>query len=255
MITMDTKKLTSLGLTPTQAEAYLLLIESGKITPASLTKINGLSRTNAYMVLDRLVELGLAFKDEKDNKLIYRPNSPIGLQALAEKQRQRAANLENNIKNAMPELLSAYHSKRQQPGVRFVQGRKALLDVYEDHVKTGEDVFVFRSKSDDEYFGEDLYGYLEQKANKGIRTELISPYLEGSVRYAKKNDEKLKRKMMFVPLESYDAPVEISVYGSKVSMISFGEEAIATIIESPQIALAMRQIFALAKTSSKLLDI
>jgi hypothetical protein len=39
----------------------------------------------------------------------------------------------------------------------------------------------------------------------------------------------------------------VAVYSSRVAITSFGEEAVAMLIESPQIADAMRQIFAMAK--------
>ena len=43
--------------------------------------------------------------------------------------------------------------------------------------------------------------------------------------------------------EDYTAPVEWSVYGNKVSVISFGQEVIGMVIDSPQIAESLRQIF------------
>ena len=43
-------------------------------------------------------------------------------------------------------------------------------------------------------------------------------------------------------VEDYTSPMEIMVYGDKVAMIAFGETQMATIITSPIIAEAMRQI-------------
>lgn len=248
---MNPKDLMTLGLTLSQAQAYLFLVQRGKLTPAELIEETGESRTNAYMILDRLEKLRLAFKDEEDKKLVYRPNSPVGLEQLAERQRVKAFQLEVKIKDAMPELFNYYHSLRSQPGVRFLQGRKALLEVYKDHLDAGTDVQIFRTAADEDYFGDDLYDYMKQRAEKGIKTELISPYFPGAEAYAKENDASLNREVTWTPPETYTAPVEITIYGSKVSITSFGEEAIATIIESPQIAEALRQIFVLAKVGAK----
>src|SRR5688572_27750472 len=52
--------LTHLGLNPTQAKAYLAIVRHGSLTPPELAKNIGETRTNAYSVLDQLVELGLA---------------------------------------------------------------------------------------------------------------------------------------------------------------------------------------------------
>jgi hypothetical protein len=51
--------------------------------------------------------------------------------------------------------------------------------------------------------------------------------------------------------DHYTAPVEISSYGDKVSILSFGDEAIGMIIDSPQIAEANRQLFNLARLGAE----
>ena len=45
-----------------------------------------------------------------------------------------------------------------------------------------------------------------------------------------------------MPEEDYTSPMEIMVYGDKVALIAFGETQMATIVASPIIAEAMRQI-------------
>lgn len=244
---MTEEQLKELGLSPSQAKAYLLLVLGGKLSPADLMAKTGESRTNAYMVLDRLVELGMAIKDEVGKKLVYRSNSPVGLAKIAERQRERATQAEAKIRDAMPELVKFYHTHRTQPGVRFLQGREGLREVYKDHLKNGGDEVIFRTKADNDYYGDDLINYMVERAARGIQTDMISPYQAGMYHYAKTENVKYKRQVTFVPEEAYSAPVEISVYGTKLAITSFGEEAIATLIESPQIANAMRQIFAMAK--------
>ena len=45
-----------------------------------------------------------------------------------------------------------------------------------------------------------------------------------------------------MPKEDYDAPAEIWAYGDKVAFCTYGETQISTIITSPAIAEAVRQI-------------
>ncbi|MBA3679326.1 hypothetical protein H0W80_04025 [Candidatus Saccharibacteria bacterium] len=49
--------------------------------------------------------------------------------------------------------------------------------------------------------------------------------------------------MAFFPIGEYTEPVNWYTYGDKTAIISFGTEVVGTIIESPQIAAAMRQLF------------
>ena len=46
-----------------------------------------------------------------------------------------------------------------------------------------------------------------------------------------------------MPEDAYKSPVEIMIYGKKVALISYGEAEIITIISSPLIAAAFKEIF------------
>lgn len=247
---MNEAQLQKLGLSASQAKAYILLVEEGSLSPAQLIEKTGESRTNAYMVLDKLVKWELAYKDEVSKKLVYRASSPLGLQKLAERQRASAYLAESKIKDAMPELLQYFHERRTQPGVQFLQGREGLKEVYRDHLKTGGDIQVFRTPADEHYYGDDLKDYVEKRGQQGIHTDMISPHQPGTEQYTK---EKLShnREIIWIPAKSYTAPVEVSVYDSRVAITSFGEEAVAMLVESPQVAQAMKEIFALAKIGAE----
>lgn len=247
---MNEAQLQKLGLSASQAKAYILLVNEGSLSPAQLMKMTGESRTNAYMVLDKLVTWELAYKDEVSKKLVYRASSPLGLQKLAERQRASAYLTETKIKDAMPELLQYFHEHRTQPGVRFLQGREGLKEVYQDHLKTGGDVKVFRTPADEQYYGDDFKAYIENRAKQGVSADIISPHQPGTEQYTKEHLSH-NREITWIPAESYTAPVEVSVYDSRVAITSFGEEAVAMLIESPQVAQAVKEIFALAKIGAE----
>lgn len=60
-------------------------------------------------------------------------------------------------------------------------------------------------------------------------------------------DKAILFERTWVDASLYSAPVEIDIYGDKIALLSFGTELIGVIIQSPQIANALQQIFALAK--------
>ena len=45
----------------------------------------------------------------------------------------------------------------------------------------------------------------------------------------------------------YNSPVEIDIFGDNVAFINFDKDGMSTLIESPEIADAMRQMFLFAK--------
>jgi HTH-type transcriptional regulator, sugar sensing transcriptional regulator len=243
---MNEELLTSIGLNSTQARAYLALVRHGALTPPELAKKTGETRTNAYTVLDKLVELGLAKKDGSKKKLIYRVENPVALEKLVKKHRNEALQREKLVKDSMPALLNFFYTYSEQPGVRFYQGKDGIEEIYNDTLRTGKDIYLLRSPVDVDLMTFDyLRSYKVKRAKYGITTHTLSPDVPNATRDPE-DDKVNKINRTWLPKETYTAPVEIDIYGDKVAMISFGEEAMGMIIESPQIAEAMRQIFSLA---------
>jgi sugar-specific transcriptional regulator TrmB len=244
---MNEELLVSLGLNKTQAKAYIALVRHGAMSPPELAKATGETRTNAYTILDRLVELGLAKKDDHKKKLVYRVENPVALENLVKKHRDQALAQEKLVKDSMPALLNYFYTFSEQPGVRFFQGKDGIEEIYKDHLRTGKTTRIIRSWKDRDFFGKGVYNvWRKRPAKYGIKTVMLSPDVEDA-----NNDPALDKLLLWtrtwMTKEDYTAPVEWDIYGDKVSIISFGEEAIGMIIESPQIAESMRQIFALAE--------
>lgn len=254
---MNTDLLTQMGLTSAQAKTYLELVKAGSLTPPQLAKKINESRTTAYMALARLEEVGLAIKQEGAKKQTYEAASPSALEKFLADKQQELAQVERSYRDALPNLLSYYYTFRGKPGVRFFEGSDGLEKLYEDILRTRAEVDIVRTTADQDYFGDaldpksTLRRYLDRRAELNIRSQLLAPALPGPVEWAAQNDERLKRKVTWHPPKAYTAPVEINVYGNKVSFISFGDEAVGTIIESPQIAEGMRQLYALAQVGAQ----
>lgn len=256
---MDMELLIKMGLTAAQARSYLELVKAGSLTPPQLAKRIDESRTTAYMSLARLEEVGLAVKQEGTKKQTFEPASPSALEKFLAGKQKELAETERAYREELPNLLSYYYAHRGRPGVRFFEGGDGLEKLYEDILRTRAEVDVVRTTADQEHFGnvEELGSvlrkYLDQRAKLDIRSQLLAPALPGPMAWAADNDERLKRTVTWHPPKAYSAPVEINVYGNKVSFISFGNETVGTIIESPQIAEAMRELYAMAQEGARAL--
>jgi sugar-specific transcriptional regulator TrmB len=244
---MNTELLQQIGLTKSQAKAYIALIKFGDLSAPELAIKVGETRTNAYMVLDKLVDLGLVSKKERAKKLIYEPTNPTNLERLIEDKRKDILATEKQVRDSMPQLLNYFYTYQHQPGVRFFQGKEGIVKMYEDQRRTAQDIYFIRSDADFNVLGKDLYKHMQQRAKLKIRAHGIEPAEDDNMRYGKEHDREMLRDMAWAPREAFTAPVNLYVYGNKTALISYGEEVIGTIIESPQIAEAMKQIFALVK--------
>lgn len=243
---MDTSILRKAGLTESQAKGYLALIEHGALSPADLADKIGESRTNGYAIADKLVTLGLATKKD-GSKAAYEANHPSALEALAEKRRKVLVKNEQDVKHGLSPLIDFFYSHSEAPGTRVLQGIEGIKQVYADTLLTKQDIYLVRTTADTIDLGIDyLDNYRKKRADAGIHTYALAPDTEIGRKHAESGeDEKMLFHRTIVPDNAYVAPVEIDVYGNKVALISYSETQMATIIDSPPIAEAMRQILQL----------
>src|SRR5438445_5647663 len=99
---MDTQPLEDIGLTNSQAKAYIALIEHYGGTAPSLAKATNESRSNTYKVLDKLCELGLATKDTKGAKIYYYPTNPAALELLIQGKNTQIELQARKLKAVLP---------------------------------------------------------------------------------------------------------------------------------------------------------
>lgn len=248
---MNAELLKQIGLTDSQARTYTALIEAGQLTPPVLAKKTGEGRTAAYMALAKLEELGLAKSGEGKGAKVYEPVSPSALAAIIEKRRQELDAVDETFRQSLSAMLSQYFDKQTRPGVKFYSGPDGLKEIYRDHVETAApDLYLVRTYADEDQFQKGLYEYMDGRAAAGIRTHALMPLDRRSFRFAEANDERLNREITWYPPKAYTAPVEIAAYGNKVSLISFGDETVGTILESPQIAEGIKQLLEMAKAGA-----
>lgn len=241
----DTTILRKAGLTESQAKGYLALIEHGKLTPAELADKTGESRTNGYMICEKLESLGLASK-KSGNKAHYSPNHPSALETLAERRRKVLVRNELEVKQSLSPLIDMFYSFREEPSTRVLQGLDGIKTVYDDTLRVNDKAIYFlRSVADGPTLGDEYFKtYRQRRTDAGIDTYALTPMTTVSHQHVISGDDvKMRVHRTPLPAAAYTAPVEIDVYGNKVALINFGETQMATIITSPPIAEAMRQLF------------
>lgn len=243
---MDTTIIRKAGLTESQAKGYVALIENGSLTPAELATKTNETRTNAYAVADKLIQLGLATK--KDGKPAkYTAMHPSSLEALAEKRRKAVIQNEQAVKGSLAPLIDLFYANTEMPGTQTFQGIEGIKSVYTDTLKTGQDIYLVRTVADVPDLGlEYLNTYRAARAAANIHTYALTPDTKTGRYNAESGEDKaMLFHRTFFPNDTYDAPVEIDIYGNKVALIAFSETQIATVITSPLIAEAMRQLLRL----------
>ena len=247
---MDIDKLVTTGLNNNQAQAYALLIEHGEVLPYHAAKRLGISRTNAYKLLDKLVDLGLAERNEGKH-LKYKLGNPMGLATFVAGFRAEAVEKENAAKKIMDTLLEKYYTHTDQPSVQTVSGQKAVADAYRAQIELNEELYFIHSRADVPLMGFDLMHEIRlAPSEKGLNRHGILPDMSKyKPNYEGHKDSNLD--YTWVKNEDYDAPVEWSVTKSSLMIVFFGKEPHAITIMNPLIAGAFLQLWHLLDTCLK----
>ena len=245
--------LQNLGFSEKEANVYIALLTLGKGTVSEISRKAIINRTTGYDILGYLVTKGVVSVSGKEPKQEYVAESPT---KITEYLRKQIKETEENIKKAeslIPELALIY-SHENRPKIRFYEGEEGLKNIYEDTLTSSEAIRAYATVDDmhnalPNYFPE----YYKRRAKKDISIRAIVPQTEiGKERGTYDIEE--KRESAFVPADKYYFSPEINIYDNKV-MIASWREKLGIIIESEEIADAMKKIYELSWAEAKRLNI
>lgn len=236
---VDTAILRKAGLTESQAKGYLALIQHGQLTPVEIAEKTGESRTNGYMICDKLVALGLATRKE-GAKALYLPENPIKLRQLLMSQQKQLKIAGDELSGLLPQLLSSYRLAADKPGVLYLEGVDSLKTIYDDIIRTGQTLRIFPSSFDrsDSEIAVMIDKQITRQRAVGIKTEtLLRP--ETFSQFARLNDNLFEaRPGIFGALDA-----QIMIYGQNVAISTFTNGIVTTIITNKTIADTFTQLF------------
>ncbi len=246
-------QLQSFGFSEKEAIVYIALLELGKGTVTQISRKAGINRTTGYDILSSLANKGLTTISGKEPKSEFAVEPPEAITAYLKKLAEQTAEQIKKSDGLIPEL-ALLHAKQNRPKIKFYEGTEGLRHVYEDTLTSTEAIRAYANVDDmhkglPNYFPE----YYKRRAGKGIAIRAIVPKTPtGEERGA--HDAEEKREIAFVPPEKYYFSPEINIYDNKV-MIASWREKLGVIIESAEIADAMKKIYELAWAEAKRLDV
>lgn len=243
---MDTTVLTQAGLTELQAKIYLFLIEHGQKTASEIANGIDEKRTTVYSALEKLAKIGLVSQKDKGKISAYTPAHPSVLESIAEKRLRAVARQAKNLESSLPSLINYYNEHRDEPGVKTLYGEEGVQMIWDKIIATKKTFYFIRSRHDGTLNPEGFNEFKKARVESGIESEDITPS-----EFTHSTNKELKEKYLLtrtlLPPSEYDSPVEIDVFGDNVAFINYSKNGMSTLIESPEIADAMRQVFLFAK--------
>ncbi len=248
-----TGQLISFGLSNKEAAVYIGLLALDRATVAQTSRKANVNRATTYVILDSLINKGLVSMSGKKPKQEYYAESPDKLVNYLERQADESRQVAEKARAFVPELKSVQRSATR-PQIKFYEGVEGLRHVFEDSLKAkSSNIIAFSSIEDQHsvikgYFPE----YYRRRAKRKLFMRAIFPKTSMGMERANKDSEEY-RESVFVPADQFGFHPAINVYDNKV-MIASWREKLGIIIESAEIADAMKKIFELAWIGSKQLE-
>lgn len=247
------EELKKFGLSTKEARVYLSLLELGTSVVSDVAKAADINRSTTYVLLESLANRGLVSISERRSVRLYTPAPPERLVQYLEESVKRYTALVGVAHNLLPELKSMYVGVGPKPKVQFFEGLEGIKTAYEDTLTSKETIRAYASienmhKALTDYFPE----YYHRRAKKNIKIRAIFPDTpEARERIKHNNDE--AREAFLVPREQYAFSPEINIYDNKIVFMSLVEK-FSLIIESQELADALKKVFELSWEEAKRLN-
>lgn len=142
---MNLKQLKELGFTDGEIKVYEALIKLQKSTITKIIEQSGVSSSKVYLILDKLVHRGLVNYILVDNVKEFHLANPNNLLENVKKDRERLAEIEDNIQTLVSEINAVVGSQVQESAhiYKGVAGLKAAHLRLINELKRGEEYVFF----------------------------------------------------------------------------------------------------------------
>ena len=234
------KTLEQFGLSSAEASVYLATLELGSASVLEIAKKAEIKRPTTYLILDTLIEKGLASRLPKENKTFYVAENPEKLiNVLKEK--------EKSIQNILPILKALYNIDKARPQLRFYEGRDGVAEVYKMIHKSKTEILFYGSiKQLLKEFPESFVTpeYIEKhkmKVREIITRDIVD--LDYARRVIKKKNPYHQMKALTKDL---NIMTDNAIFENKIAIFSIKKDFFAVVIESADIANSYRAMFELA---------
>ncbi|PWB57567.1 MAG: transcriptional regulator TrmB [Bradyrhizobiaceae bacterium] len=231
--------LVQIGLQETEARFYLAALELGQASVRDIAAKAGITRTNAYDVFARLLELGLVTQvgGAASKTMMVGAEPPDQLVELFEARRRRLDAL-------LPELRSLHNRASGKPRVRFYQGLEGIKLVLNDTLTVRDkrllgilsmrDLFVVPGRTW-------MNDFVRRRIEAGVFMRVIRSPVKDIANVWPPSAEDL-RDVRFASAD-FVFTMTSYIYNNKVAIISSQQENFAMTIESEEFALMQRNLF------------
>jgi sugar-specific transcriptional regulator TrmB len=227
------------GLNEKEAAVYTALLQLGRASAYSVSVKSGLKKPTTYVILEQLIEKGMAQRVPRVKKQLYFANSPETLFGVAEEKLSLA-------KKKLPELLAMTRGDETKVSTVFFEGMAGMKKLMEYGFKENEGKEMLGFWATDTNLPPQLVNYFKEEwahelKKHSIHARGIAPK-DPSLSPYRKADAEFNRNIKPILIKEYSSEVAVTVLGDTVKIEDYKNlQGIA--IENADVAKAFKQIF------------
>lgn len=127
------KVLLQLGLSESEINIFITLLESGPASVQNISRASGINRVTIYSALGVLEKKGLVAETKKGARRLFVAERPEELKAIVEEKGEEIRKINLDLDNLVLPLLKAINvSQENKPEIRFYEGLEGIYKVYEN---------------------------------------------------------------------------------------------------------------------------
>ena len=244
MASLIKKHLEYLGLTDKEAETYLLLLQSGSLSPADISRKISLKSSTVYFVLNGLNEKGLVreVKTKQSKRPTYQAENPDVLRGLVERRKKEAEQNAIASETVIAELATIQKNRGEKPVIRFYEGKAGITQSLKEYLSAKGfsekmDYGIYSYDLMEKIFSPSDIAHIEKhRVDNNIKFRALYTG-QGEVSVESQNQEVIKMDQEQFPIQC-----DIGVFEDEIRFHILSDAPYGIVIKNPHIATTIKSL-------------
>lgn len=240
------KELEKIGLSENEAKVYLAGLESGPSTAQMLAAKATVSRPTTYIMIESLIKRGLMSSFMKGKKNFFKAENPEGLGNLLDNELEKIQKRKQIFSELLPNLSKINTTAGVSPRARVFEDLVGLVQLQEDLIEIASKTKLIYSMA----AVDDARNFVSKKSMQPVWKRIQENKIRVKSIYttsgAPQEHESDLWEGRILPKEKFPFHGELTLYGNKATMITYGDKISAIQVEDESVSGLLKTMFELA---------